>query len=315
MPAASGAGVLNTLFDPPFKHHVQAMKLGTLRDLLRAEQWVKNGFLVLPAFFAGNILAPGVLPQVLLGMVAFSLVASSIYIVNDLRDAPADRLHPRKCKRPIAAGLVKPSFAIAVACVLAAIGLGGAFLLNTEFGLIALGYAVMNLAYSLYLKRWAILDVMIIALGFILRIHGGGALAEVPISMWLEILTFLLALFIAFGKRRDEVLVSNSSGNDARRSIQGYNLEMVNTSMSLIASVTLVAYLMYTVSPEVMDRIGNTHVYYTAFFVLMGMLRYLQLALVKNRTGSPTRLVYEDWPLQAIIVGWLITFALILYAR
>ncbi|MFZ1657371.1 MAG: hypothetical protein WAT61_01000, partial [Flavobacteriales bacterium] len=93
MPAASGAGVLNTLFDPPFKHHVQAMKLGTLRDLLRAEQWVKNGFLVLPAFFAGNILAPGVLPQVLLGMVAFSLVASSIYIVNDLRDAPADRLH------------------------------------------------------------------------------------------------------------------------------------------------------------------------------------------------------------------------------
>ncbi|MBK8583676.1 MAG: UbiA prenyltransferase family protein [Flavobacteriales bacterium] len=315
MPAASGAGVLNTLFDPPFKHHVQAMKLGTLRDLLRAEQWVKNGFLVLPAFFAGNILAPGVLPQVLLGMVAFSLVASSIYIVNDLRDAPADRLHPRKCKRPIAAGLVKPSFAIAVACVLAAIGLGSAFLLNTEFGLIALGYGLMNLAYSLYLKRWAILDVMIIALGFILRIHGGGALAEVPISMWLEILTFLLALFIAFGKRRDEVLVSNSSGNDARRSIQGYNLEMVNTSMALIASVTLVAYLMYTVSPEVMDRIGNTHVYYTAFFVLMGMLRYLQLALVKNRTGSPTRLVYEDWPLQAIIVGWLITFALILYAR
>lgn len=291
------------------------MKLGTIRDLLRAEQWVKNGFLVLPAFFAGNILAPGILPQVLLGMVAFSLVASSIYIVNDLRDAPADRLHPRKCKRPIAAGLVKPSFAIAVACVLAAIGLGSAFLLNTEFGLIALGYGLMNLAYSLYLKRWAILDVMIIALGFILRIHGGGALADVPISMWLEILTFLLALFIAFGKRRDEVLVSNSSGNDARRSIQGYNLEMVNTSMALIASVTLVAYLMYTVSPEVMDRIGNTHVYYTAFFVLMGMLRYLQLALVKNRTGSPTRLVYEDWPLQAIIVGWLITFALILYAR
>lgn len=291
------------------------MKWGIVRDLLRAEQWVKNGFILLPAFFAGNILAPGILPTVLLGIVAFSLVASSIYIVNDLRDAPMDRLHPRKCKRPIAARLVEPSTAMAVACILSVVGLSGAFLLNTEFGLIALGYGVMNLAYSLYLKRWAILDIMIIALGFILRIHAGGALAEVPISMWLEILTFLLALFIAFGKRRDEVLVSMNSGNDPRRSIQGYNLEMVNSSMSLIASVTLVAYLMYTVSPEVMGRIGSTHVYYTAFFVLMGMLRYLQLALVKQRTGSPTRLVFEDWPLQAIIAGWLITFAIILYAH
>lgn len=291
------------------------MRLVTIRDLLRAEQWVKNGFLVLPAFFAGNILAPGVLLRLLLGVAAFSLVASAIYIVNDLRDAPADRLHPRKCKRPIAAGLVRPSAAISIACVIAAAGLSGAFVLGTNFGLIVLGYAVMNLAYSLYLKKWAILDVMIIAVGFLLRIHAGGALVEVPISMWLEILTFLLALFIAFGKRRDEVIVSLASGEATRRSIQGYNLEMVNSSMSLIASVTLVAYLMYTVSPEVMDRIGSTQLYYTGFFVLMGMLRYLQLALVKHRTGSPTRLVLEDWPLQAIIAGWLVTFALIIYAH
>ena len=291
------------------------MKISTIRDLLRAEQWVKNGFLVLPAFFAGNILAPGVLLRLFLGIVAFSLVASAIYIVNDLRDAPADRLHPRKRNRPIAAGLVRPSVAIAVACMVAALGLGGAFFLDTAFAFIVSAYAVLNVAYSTYLKQWAILDVMIIALGFMLRIHGGGALARVPISMWLEILTFLLALFIAFGKRRDEVIVSDASGDAARKSIQGYNLEMVNTSMSLIASVTLVAYLMYTVSPEVMERIGSPHVYYTAFFVLMGMLRYLQLALVKQRTGSPTRLVFEDWPLQAIIAGWLVTFAIIIYAH
>ena len=183
------------------------------------------------------------------------------------------------------------------------------------FGLITLGYGVMNLAYSLYLKRWAILDVMIIALGFLFRIHAGGVVADVPISMWLEILTFLLALFIAFGKRRDEVIVASKSGNGTRPSIQGYNLEMVNSSMSLIASVTLVAYVMYTISPEVMARIGSPHLYYTGFFVLMGMLRYLQLALVKGRTGSPTQLVMEDWPLQAIIGAWLITFAVIIYAH
>lgn len=291
------------------------MRWGTIRDLLRAEQWVKNGFLVLPAFFAGIIMEPGVLMRLFLGVVSFSLVASAIYIVNDLRDAPADRLHPRKCKRPIAAGLVRPSTAISIACLVAAMGLSGGFVLGTNFGLIVLGYAVMNMAYSLYLKKWAILDVMIIAVGFLLRIHAGGALVEVPISMWLEILTFLLALFIAFGKRRDEVIVFTASGEATRRSIQGYNLEMVNSSMSLIASVTLVAYLMYTVSPEVMDRIGSTQLFYTGFFVLMGMLRYLQLALVKHRTGSPTRLVLEDWPLQAIIAGWLVTFALIIYAH
>ncbi len=291
------------------------MKWGTLRDLLRAKQWVKNGLLLLPGFFAGNILEPGVFLRMVLGMAAFSLVASAIYIVNDIRDVQADRLHPRKCKRPITAGLVKPSAAIAIASVVAIIGLAGAFLLEPMFGLITLGYGVMNLAYSLYLKRWAILDVMIIALGFLFRIHAGGALANVPISMWLEILTFLLALFIAFGKRRDEVIVAIGSGNGMRRSIQGYNLEMVNSSMSLIASVAMVAYVMYTVSPEVMARIGSPYLYYTGFFVLMGMLRYLQLALVKQRTGSPTKLVMEDWPLQAVIGGWLISFAIIIYAH
>lgn len=291
------------------------MKWGTLRDLLRANQWVKNAFLLIPGFFAGNILQHGILLNVMLGIAAFSLVASAIYIVNDLRDIQADRLHPRKCKRPLAAGLIKPSAAMAIASVLAIIGLGSAFLLEPVFGLITLGYGVMNLAYSLYLKRWAILDVMIIALGFLFRIHAGGALAHVPITMWLEILTFLLALFIAFGKRRDEVLVAFVAGNGTRRSIQGYNIEMVNSSMSLIASVTLVAYIMYTVSPEAMARIGSPYLYYTGFFVLMGMLRYLQLALVKGRTGSPTQLVLEDWPLQAIIGGWLITFAVIIYAR
>ena len=291
------------------------MKWGTLRDLLRAKQWGKNGFLLLPGFFAGNILEPGVFLRVILGMAAFSLVASGIYIVNDLRDVQADRLHPRKCKRPIAAGLIKPSTAIVIACVVAIMGLAGAYLLEPMFGLITLGYGVMNLAYSLYLKRWAILDVMIIALGFLFRIHAGGAMANVPISMWLEILTFLLALFIAFGKRRDEVIVAAVAGNGTRRNIQGYNLEMVNSSMSLIASVTLVAYVMYTVSPEVMARIGSPYLYYTGFFVLMGMLRYLQLALVKHRTGSPTQLVLEDWPLQAVIGGWLISFAIIIYAH
>lgn len=291
------------------------MKWGTLRDLLRAKQWVKNGFLLLPAFFAANILEHGILPRLILAMAAFSLVASGIYIVNDLRDVKADRLHPRKRARPIAAGLVKPATAVVIACVVAAIGLTGAFLLDPMFGLITLGYGVMNLAYSLYLKKWAILDVMIIALGFLFRIHAGGAVANVPISMWLEILTFLLALFIAFGKRRDEVIVAAMAGDGTRRSIHGYNLEMVNSSMSLIASVTLVAYIMYTVSPEVMARIGSPHLYYTGFFVLMGMLRYLQLALVKHRTGSPTQLVLEDRPLQAVIAAWLVTFAIIIYAR
>ena len=291
------------------------MRLRSIPALLRVGQWTKNGFIVLPAFFAGAILHTEVLVQLILGFIIYSIAASAIYIVNDLRDIEVDRLHPRKRNRPIAAGLVKPGVALVIAILLGSGALAAAFVLDRDFGLIVAGYTGMNLMYSLYLKRWAILDVMIIAFGFLLRLHAGGILADVPISMWIELLTFLLALFIALGKRRDDVLVATSTGSDLRRNIRGYNLEMLNASMALIASVTVMTYIMYTVSPDGMERLGSRYLYYTSFFVLIGMLRYLQLALVKHRTGSPTRLVYEDWPLQVIILAWGASFALIIYAN
>ena len=282
--------------------------------LLRIDQWVKNGFLFFPGFFAGALFNLGVARVVGLGFIAFSLCASGVYILNDLRDVESDRAHPRKRERPIAAGKVPVNIAWMLSLLLMLIGIGLAFLIDHRFTLLLGAYLVMNVAYSFSLKHLAIVDITCIALGFLLRIWSGGVLAQVPITMWIEIMTFLLALFIALAKRRDDVLLSEA-GHEVRRSIDGYSLEMVHASMVMVASITVVSYILYTVSPDAIARLHSDKLYYTSVFVLLGMLRYFQLALVHECSGSPTKLVLTDLPLQAIIAGWIGAFVLILYAR
>jgi len=288
--------------------------LNTLAGLLRIEHWVKNLFLFIPAFFAARLHEPAVFFRVSLGFLAFSLVASGVYILNDLVDAPQDRLHPDKKNRPIASGAVTPRQAIVVLVLV----LGGGVALASYLGLnvlaLCLLYFTVNLFYSFSLKQIAIVDITTIAVGFLLRVFAGGAAAGVEVSQWLLVMTFLLALILGLAKRRGEFLVAQDSAV-FRKALEGYNLPFLDMSMVVCSTVSIVAYLMYCFSPEVEVRIGSDKIYYTAVFVVIGVLRYLQLTLVYNKTESPTRALLRDGFLQLVLLGWVGAFVWLLYLK
>ena len=283
-----------------------------LLKLLRPQQWAKNLFLFIAPFFAGEMLQSGLLVRLAVAFVCFSGVASAIYILNDYRDIESDRRHPTKRERPLAAGEVAPSVALIIMGLLAIGGLGVAYYLDTGFFVVLLTYVGMNIGYSLGLKHVAILDVMMIAFGFLLRTVAGGLVAQVPISQWLVIMIFLLALFLALAKRRDDLLVGQSSGQVMRKSVKNYSLEYVNACLTILAAIIIVSYLMYTISDEVVTRLGD-HLYFTSVFVIAGMMRYLQIALVENNSGSPTKLLYSDRFLQLTLLAWIASFFALIY--
>lgn len=292
------------------------MNASTLFRLLRVNHWSKNLFMFLPLFFSGQFLMSGYKVLVVgMGFISFSLIASCIYIINDIRDREADRQHPEKKHRPFASGAVPVSAGYTMAIVLAALSLGFAAWLNPWFALILGVYFVMNILYSLGLKHVPILDVTIISAGFLLRIFAGGALAEVMISNWIVIMTFLLAMFLGFAKRRDDVMLYLESGQKMRKAIDGYNLEFINASMVIMAAVVIVSYLMYTMSEEVVMRIGTPHLYLTSIFVILGIIRYLQITFVQQKSGSPTRVLLRDLFIQLVLAGWILAFFIIIYAR
>lgn len=281
--------------------------------LMRLHHWVKNAFLFLPMFFAGEMFHLDLLLHTFLGFLAFGLVASSIYILNDFMDREADRQHPVKCKRPLASGEVPAGLGLALGAVCLVGGVLIALNIKEKFLFVLMIYFFMNLGYSLGLKNISILDVFILALGFVLRIKAGGVITHIAISQWLMIMIFLLAIFMAVAKRRDDILIKLSSGKDMRKSIKGYNLEFMNVTMSLIAAIIIVAYLMYTISPEVMAQWKTYRLYYTTMFVIAGLLRYLQITFVENNTGSPTKLLLKDRFLQVTLLLWCASFYTIIY--
>lgn len=287
-------------------------KFPALWRLARPRQWVKNGFVVAPLFFTPEAVSLANLGRVGLAVAVFCLLASAIYIFNDWFDAEADRLHPGKCGRPIAAGEIAPGTALLAAGLLIAAGLAlsAAALPRLATG-IAAGYVAMSLAYSARLKHVAILDVLIIATGFVLRIEFGGAAAGIPLTVWIVVCTFLLALFMALAKRRDDLA---KALDDAHRpALAGYNLPFVDTALGVVLAALLVSYLIYTTEPGVIARLHTDKLYFTAPFVVAGVLRYLQIALVEKRSGSPTDLALTDRFLILAILGWLAVFAALLY--
>lgn len=283
--------------------------------LLRPKEWIKNFFILIPVFFAGELFVTDKLIPLTLAFIAFSCIASSIYIINDYRDIEDDKKHPVKCKRPLAAGTVSKTAAIVICALLIIGGLGIAYLISQKFLFILTLYLILNLGYSYGLKNISILDIIIVAAGFVLRVKAGGTVAVVGISEWLNIMVFLLALFMAIGKRRDDVLLKLSSGTDMRKSIKGYNLEYLNVALSLVCAVIVVAYFMYTMSPEVEARFGTYRLYYTCLFVLGGILRYLQIIFVQAASGSPTKILYKDRFIQLTIALWVASFYVILYMK
>jgi decaprenyl-phosphate phosphoribosyltransferase len=281
--------------------------------LARPHQYVKNLFVLAPLFFVGRITDPDLLLPSMLACAAFSFTASSIYILNDYRDIEEDRKHEHKKHRPLASGRVSVRLALVLMVIFALCGLSLMATLSPPALLVAAAYVLLNVGYSFGLKHFSILDVNIIAIGFVLRLYVGSTVTGVPLSMWIVIMTYLLALFLAIAKRRDDIVRYLASNRKSRRVIDGYNLELLNGAMMIMASVIIVAYILYTTSESVMQRVQNENLYFTVFFVILGLLRYLQIALVENRSGSPTRILYRDIFLQVTLLGWLVSFVWILY--
>jgi decaprenyl-phosphate phosphoribosyltransferase len=280
--------------------------------LIRPEHWVKNLFVLIPAFFAARLAEPTLLTRGLLGFAAFSLVASGVYVLNDWADAEQDRNHPDKKARPIASGQVGKGEAAIILIVLLLSGLLIALGLGWEVLAFCMGYLVVNIFYSLSLKHIALVDVSLIALGFLLRVFAGGAATGVAVSQWLIVMTFLLALILGFAKRRGEYVIA-TQGHSFRKALEGYNLTFLDAGMVLCSTVAIVAYLMYCFSSEVTQRMQSDHIYFTAFFVILGILRYLQLCFVFNRTESPTRALLYDTFLKIVLLAWIGSFAWLLY--
>lgn len=284
--------------------------------LIRPSHWVKNMFVFMPLFFGHQLLNIPLLLNAMVMCVSFSFIASAVYCLNDIIDVEADRRHPVKCKRPIASGDVSVPTAYLMMLILIAMSISVLFLssVGVVSGICVIAaYLLMEIAYCLKLKRYAIIDVCMLSLGFVLRIIAGGVVTDIVISHWLVMMTFLLTLFLGIAKRRDDVLKMMSTGIAPRHNTKRYNLTFVNNAITITASVMLVCYIMYTVSPEVTENFHTRYLYLTSIFVLIGLLRYMQLAVVDEKTGDPTKILLHDRFTQLVVAAWGLTFLIIIY--
>ncbi|MDO3642863.1 decaprenyl-phosphate phosphoribosyltransferase [Mucilaginibacter sp. L3T2-6] len=283
--------------------------------LLRPKDWAKNLFLFVPSFFAKHIFTASNTILLVAGFIAFCCIASSIYIINDYRDIEDDRKHPTKSKRPLASGKVKPSHAIVMLVVLIILGTGFGYAANPGLGfLLVLGvYFLLNLAYSFGLKNIAILDMLILSAGFVFRVKGGGIITHTDTTEWMIIMTYLLAMFMALGKRRDDLLLKETSGTEMRKSVNGYTMEYLNLMLGLFSAIIIVAYISYTQSPKTINRLGTYRLYYSSVFVIAGIMRYMQIVFVNKNAGSPTEVLYRDRFIQITILLWIASIYVILY--
>ena len=287
-------------------------------QLTRPQQWLKNVFVMIPMFFGGSLLDTSDIKSSLTTFFAFSFIASSIYCFNDIIDVEADRRHPVKSKRPIASGAISMVQARLLMLFMLVCSLATLLLLDTMTHTLTVGavlviYYVMNLLYCSKLKQYAIVDVCIIAFGFVLRVLAGSYATDIVPSKWLVLMTFLLTLFLSFSKRRDDVLRMNETGEAPRKNTTRYNLTFINQAITITASVTLVCYIMYTVSPEVVSRFHSDLLYLTSVFVLLGLLRYIQLTVVDQKSGDPTKMMLKDRFTQCVVLMWAMAFLVLIY--
>ncbi len=287
-------------------------KFINLIRLIRPKDHIKNLFVLAPAFFAGKISSISTIKNSITAFLSFCLIASAVYILNDIKDLPEDKQHPIKQKRPLASGAISIKEAHIFLVISFSLALILSFSLPISFSLILITYFIINLAYSFGLKHVAVIDIFCVASGFVLRILAGGVAVKVPVSMWIIIMTFLLALFLSIGKRRDDCNFL-SEGLKTRRCIHGYNLEFINASMILMAGVIIVSYILYTVSPEITEKFQTKNLYITVFFVLLGLMRYFQLILVQKRSADPVKIFWEDRFLKLTVGAWLAVFGYFIY--
>ena len=292
------------------------MKIRHIIKVARPTHWIKNLFVFLPVFFGGGLLNTSEAVSAALTFLSFSLAASAIYCLNDIIDVNADRAHPVKCERPIASGAITIPQAYGMMALSMLVSIVLMFLLpagQTKTIFVIVAYFLINVAYCLRLKDYAIIDVCIIASGFVLRILAGGYATGVQLSKWIVLMTFLLTLFLAFAKRRDDVLRMNTTGQAPRANTSRYNLTFINQAITITAGVMLVCYVMYTVSPEIIAQFATDKLYLTSILVILAILRYLQISFVDEKSGDPVKVALSDRATQLILLAWLLSFLVIIY--
>jgi 4-hydroxybenzoate polyprenyltransferase len=281
----------------------------------RPYHWIKNLFVFAALIFARKYTQPDDIKHTILAFIVFCLGASAVYFFNDLADREYDKLHPIKKDRPIASGKLSVPLAWLIAFIL----LSSAVIIGMDLGysflLMLIIYIVLNFAYSLGLKNVVILDVMSLAFGFVIRAAAGAAAIDVPISSWLLICTTLLALFLGFAKRRQELVVLGNGAVSHRRSLAHYSPYFLDQMISVVTASTVIAYTFYTLSPEIKEKFGTGELVLTVPFVLYGIFRYLYLVHQKEEGGNPTKLLFTDGPLLVCVGLWIITVIVILQFR
>ena len=307
----------NNIASKPFVNYLVAP--ATMKQyitLLRPKHWAKNLFLFLPLFFAGKFFELDKIQLLIGGFFAFSFLASSIYIINDYRDIEDDKKHPEKKHRPLASGAVNKTYSLILSVALTITGFLIAYLVDPtgKFIFITAIYYLLNVMYSFGLKNLSIIDILILATGFVLRVKGGAQLANVNTTEWFIIMTFLLALFMALAKRRDDIMLKINTGTEMRRSMKGYSLEFLNTLLGLFCAILIVSYINFTVTPAAHLKFGF-RLFYTSLFVIAALMRYLQITFIHNKAGSPTDVLYKDRFIQVTLLLWAASFFVILYLR
>jgi len=282
--------------------------------LIRVEQYIKNAFVFAPLFFDSQFLNIDNLINVTLAFLCFCCISSSVYIFNDYFDINEDKNHPQKRFRPLASGSISIQNGLVLMLILMISSITVSYSISVELFLVIISYLALNFLYSKWLKHIAILDVNIIAVGFILRIVAGSVVSDVVPSIWILLITYLLALFLGISKRRTDVILAEN-GNDVRKNIEGYNLIFIDVILGILASIIIVSYIFYCISPEVQLHYHSKLLYVSIIFVVNGIFRYLKLVFVDQSTYSPTKIVLNDRFIQFTILGWLLLMSYLLYFR
>lgn len=280
--------------------------------LLRPQQWVKNCFVLVPLLFSGKFTDAGAAVSALLAFVAFCLVASAVYAGNDVADRDADRAHPTKRHRPVASGLIGTGAALGAAATLTALALGLAAMVDLPLLAIISSYLVLNVAYTLWLKRLVILDVFTIAAFFLLRLLAGTTAIHVQPSIWLLLCGGLLALYLGFAKRRHEVVLLGQGSASHRSVLTEYSEIFLDQMSTVLLSVTVVSYIMYTLSHQKLAEVGSYSLTGSTVFVLYGVFRYLYL-VHQRQGGSPTETLLTDRALLGAVVLWALYCSVVIY--
>ncbi len=292
---------------------IPMLTMNALVKTMRPNQWTKNLILFAGLIFAQQLFHLIPILQTIAAFLLFCLLSSTIYIINDIKDVERDRQHPLKSKRPIPAGELPISTASAAAAIIAGMALLCSFLLDVGFGVVALAYFVLLFAYSFWLKHLVILDVLTIAIGFVLRAIAGAEVIDVEFSSWLLLCTILLALFLGLSKRRHELVLLGDNAHSHRKILEEYSPHLLDQMIGVVTASTLMAYALYTMAPETIDKFGTSYMIVTIPFVIYGIFRYLYLVHQKELGGNPSSMLVTDKPILINVVLWILLSIVLIY--